>query len=969
MEAEPKKITTNQPSLALRRLKNVLALWNKDRLTMEYEHLYVCARNCGEKVKSVWISRKNESSVNDILLELTSSVIEHANSFEVEYLFEADIRELNLKNKNQWNSFRGKRAIIIRDARHNSFWSSLEMIARNLSFKQVANYHLAAAKTVGKSCYTIPVTLYKTKQYLCNNDTSDGTAAVPVSFFRGNNIVELESVNQASVFKTIKMMTHWLASQINQEGQANYKYWPSNGKYASSNNPIRQWMATVCLNRAAKAFNNVGLQQLAERNLAYNLDSMYQQQGDLGYIWLNNSAKLGSAALAALAILESPQRKKHLKNEYGLRTLIQELSNTDGSFDTFLIPRERKDNQNFYSGEALLFLATQFAITKNPIELERIMAGFYYYKDWHLKNRNPAFIPWHTQAYYLVWKITKNEALKEFIFEMNDWLLSFQQWDLAEFSDMQGRFYDPKRSYYGPPHASSTGVYLEGMIDAFQIAKDCNDQQRTDNYRQAILRGVRSIMQLQYKDAADCFYIKHVNRVLGGVRTTVYDNTIRIDNVQHALMAFLKIHSRFSEPDYQYKPQSHDPRATKNTNEPVNYKYFKKILHPIPFGNIRKEIEKNVDLWEENTSRQENLKVQRETQTIFLRTAQKPFTKGYSGNDVQRNVETANVKYFPLLMKTLYEFAQLSNGELSRVTIVRLQPLGEVYPHIDEGKYYSYRDRYHIVVDSQNGSIMAAGDENLTWHEGEFWRFDNKALHSAINNSDSFRVHIIFDVLPNQNRKAIEDLLHKQALLIHPVKLISLKENISKEHINAPSLVQFPPLEIPTRISDKISPHHIAGYTSNPIDVDVLENAVLFGDKFVIANQEHEVYRETLPTYLHEPDPAWLDRKPFIRNALYDNPIVRIEHPCAVIANANWKNYWHWHAQTLTSIRLLKKSKWWGEVKLLIPPLNEWRRASLEALGVDDSMCIKIQSNLVFAKKVIRPSLLNKFNQIHLHPK
>ena len=133
---------------------------------------------------------------------------------------------------------------------------------------------------------------------------------------------------------------------------------------------------------------------------------------------------------------------------------------------------------------------------------------------------------------------------------MNDWLLSMQQWQSAEFSDMQGRFYDPVRPFFGPPHASSTGVYLEGLIDAFTVAKQLGDRVRAENYRVAIVRGIRSLMQLQFKDGVDCFYIKHVGRVMGGLRTTVYDNTIRIDNVQHGLMALLKIIKRFSESDY-----------------------------------------------------------------------------------------------------------------------------------------------------------------------------------------------------------------------------------------------------------------------------------------------------------------------------------------------------------------------------------------------------------------------------------
>jgi hypothetical protein len=138
------------------------------------------------------------------------------------------------------------------------------------------------------------------------------------------------------------------------------------------------------------------------------------------------------------------------------------------------------------------------------------MRSFRYYRDWHLgENRNPAFVPWHTQAYFMVWQETRDPELRDFIFEMNDWLLSIQQGqEDVPYADLAGRFYAP-HGRYGPPHASSTGVYLEGLSDALRLTRAVGDSERTENY-----------------DAA--------------IRTTVYDNRIRCDNVQHGLMGALK---------------------------------------------------------------------------------------------------------------------------------------------------------------------------------------------------------------------------------------------------------------------------------------------------------------------------------------------------------------------------------------------------------------------------------------------
>ena len=52
----------------------------------------------------------------------------------------------------------------------------------------------------------------------------------------------------------------------------------------------------------------------------------------------------------------------------------------------------------------------------------------------------------------------------------------------------------------------------------------------------------------------DMYYVaeKHRPYVYGGMRTTVYNNVIRCDNVQHALMGILKILREFEPDDFRH---------------------------------------------------------------------------------------------------------------------------------------------------------------------------------------------------------------------------------------------------------------------------------------------------------------------------------------------------------------------------------------------------------------------------------
>jgi len=62
---------------------------------------------------------------------------------------------------------------------------------------------------------------------------------------------------------------------------------------------------------------------------------------------------------------------------------------------------------------------------------------------------------------------------------------------------------------------------------------------------------LRSVMQLTFLDDVDLYYVHQKDKVRGGVRETVYDNEIRVDNIQHNLMGILKILRDFESDDYR----------------------------------------------------------------------------------------------------------------------------------------------------------------------------------------------------------------------------------------------------------------------------------------------------------------------------------------------------------------------------------------------------------------------------------
>lgn len=179
-------------------------------------------------------------------------------------------------------------------------------------------------------------------------------------------------------------------------------------------------------------------------------------------------------------------------------------------------------------------------------------------------------------------------------------------------------------------------------------------------------------------------------------------------------------------------------------NVESNFYLLRQSLNILPFVN---ELFENINLWSVDTDRQDKIFVQAETQTIYLRKAVLSSADSLITCDIHKSAVTENAVRFPLILGWVNRFCEEVSGKLGRVLIVRLKPNGRVYRHIDSGEYYRVRDRFHLVLQSEVGSIFICEEEKVVMREGELWWFNNKKRHEVINPSDSWRTHLIFDIL------------------------------------------------------------------------------------------------------------------------------------------------------------------------------------------------------------------------------
>ena len=85
----------------------------------------------------------------------------------------------------------------------------------------------------------------------------------------------------------------------------------------------------------------------------------------------------------------------------------------------------------------------------------------------------------------------------------------------------------------------------------------------------------------------------------------------------------------------------------------------------------------------------------------------------------------------------------------NRAAFFRLGVGNQVHKHIDDGKYYLTKDRYHLSL--QGTYRYQVGNLQMVVEPGTFFWFNNKVPHAAWNIGEVERVSLVFDAPHNPN--------------------------------------------------------------------------------------------------------------------------------------------------------------------------------------------------------------------------
>lgn len=173
---------------------------------------------------------------------------------------------------------------------------------------------------------------------------------------------------------------------------------------------------------------------------------------------------------------------------------------------------------------------------------------------------------------------------------------------------------------------------------------------------------------------------------------------------------------------------------------------FKRVAEAINIAPLVQRLNEHPELWGQITARQEALgSPHKDTEAIFLR-----WCKGQDVESVFQDLDAVDYPAAAVLMPEaghvlLALLTMLGEtAELGRVMIVKLRPEGRITPHMDEGRYADFYDRFHICL--SGWCRFQVGEKWFLCAPGEAWWFNHKREHYVVNHGEVDRIHMIVDV-------------------------------------------------------------------------------------------------------------------------------------------------------------------------------------------------------------------------------
>ncbi|MDP8255952.1 MAG: hypothetical protein P9M14_09395 [Candidatus Alcyoniella australis] len=247
---------------------------------------------------------------------------------------------------------------------------------------------------------------------------------------------------------------------------------------------------------------------------------------------------LGAAALTLLALDAMPETRRGDQEQramLGLARFIDLLQHEDGRYYTDyheLVFDEPLTQAPYFPGEALLAMTRLYELR---LELSWVREHCVRAADWQTAQFQTTGKPenWVVQGLARLHRLTGDERYAQTCFAMADALVDSQFPAGYKRAEWVGGFSNSR-----PPRTAPAGSRSEALREAYLLALELGDEERSARYGQALLLSTRFLITQMYGDQTS-YYLPFPESARGGIRGSSIQSLVRIDYNQHALVGML----------------------------------------------------------------------------------------------------------------------------------------------------------------------------------------------------------------------------------------------------------------------------------------------------------------------------------------------------------------------------------------------------------------------------------------------
>lgn len=330
----------------------------------------------------------------------------------------------------------------------------------------------------------------------------------------------------------------YLLQHIQSSGKWDYEYDPSKDENLPRYNILRHAGTTYSLGlifkytRDPKYYN--GTAKTLNYLLSHHLHFETWEGKEVAYMEERGVVKLGGAALAVLAVVEIEQMDPLARYEReldGLGEFIVQMQYPNGSFQCFYKTRE-DEHSNYYPGEALLALARLYDHYGDQRYLDALTIGLEFYNPYYGRSYT-AYTPWATEAMVYAYGWNNESSYFDQCYAMAESCRAGQ--------NLPGKTIEQQYiGGWGADPAANGASRVEGVVDAFLMAKRTNDTSKMNRYNSTMEYASRFLINLQFNGEESGGFPKP-EKVAGGTPLSYNEDNIRIDYVQHAVVVIAKV--------------------------------------------------------------------------------------------------------------------------------------------------------------------------------------------------------------------------------------------------------------------------------------------------------------------------------------------------------------------------------------------------------------------------------------------